>query len=159
VGTTDGYVFVCTAFIISLTDYCYFNRIIAANFSLSKQRSTIYTPFYEISTTTSNAGLEINFPDAPLDTRLKYQGKTTNGPVHASLHPAFEVFYKLLTTGREAPTVEHRPGIEDPTGKNRTRVVTGDRIDNEVSGKVLWGLYPRGEVALETTNGPITLVV
>jgi len=55
------------------------------------------------------------------------------------------------------PKVVDHPEIEDPNGENRRKIISYSAWNTEISGNILWGLIPNGDVVVETTNAPLVL--
>ncbi len=118
---------------------------------------------FGVRTYTTNSPIEVVYDDSPVDSVLKFDAVSTNSPVHASLHRAYEGTFALATTNGGA-LLDRLHDVEDPSGKGRERSLTKRSVGRtRVFGKVEWepsSDYNRaGSVDVATTNDMITLTV
>jgi hypothetical protein len=111
---------------------------------------------------TTNGPIEVVYDDSPVDSVLKFNAVSTNSPVRAFLHRAYEGTFALSTTNAHA-VLDFLRDVEDPSGQGRHRGLTGLDSGNHHSGKVRWGPFSdydrAGSVNIATTNDVITLTV
>ena len=112
---------------------------------------------------TTNSPIEVIYDDSPVDSVLKFNAVSTNSPVRAVLHRAYEGTFALSTTNAGAKLGNSRD-VEDPSGRGRERSLTKRSVgENYISGQVEWvpsGDSDRaGSVNIATTNGVISLTV
>lgn len=107
-----------------------------------------------VDTRTSNAPLNVEFADAPVDSVLHFSGKTSNSPAYTKLHPTYEGSFHVKSSIFR-PRVDVTPNVEDPKGKRRERKVTFSSVGNEVDGTVRWdgddSSEEKGSVELTTS--------
>ncbi|KAK2467427.1 hypothetical protein APHAL10511_000662 [Amanita phalloides] len=113
---------------------------------------------FEIVATTSNSPLRVRIREAPLDSKLSLNAKSSNSPVDVVLHPAFEGDFEVSTV-HFWPSVSVNSAARDPSGGGRVRDVQVSRNKNHVSGSVSWSDEGkgRGRVDVKTTNSPAVL--
>lgn len=98
-----------------------------------------------------------------MDSVLKFDAQSTNGPVHATLHCAFEGAFSLQTTNSEV-VLDRSRNVEDPSGRGRKRVLSTRSVSRQVVyGEVEW-LPSRsdsrtGSVDITTTNNLLKLSI
>lgn len=112
-------------------------------------------------THTTNSPIEVVYEDSPVDSLLKFSAASTNSPVHAVLHRAYEGTFTLSTSNARA-ILDYLAYAEDPSGQGRKRSLSGHDSGNHHSGRVEWvpsNHYDRGSVHIATTNNKITLTV
>jgi hypothetical protein len=111
---------------------------------------------------TTNSPIEVVYNDSPVDSFLQFNAVSTNSPVRAVLHGAYEGTFAISTTNAGA-VLDHLHDVEDPSGKGRQRTVTKRTVGKYISGKVEWvpssNYNQTGSVNLATTNDMITLIV
>lgn len=111
---------------------------------------------------TTNSPIEVVYDDSPVGSFLKFNAVSTNSPVRAVLHRAYEGTFALSTTNAGA-VLDRLRDVEDPSGHGRERSVTKRIVGNRISGRVDWvpsSYYDQaGSVNLATTNEMITLTV
>ena len=110
--------------------------------------------------------MNINFPTAPVDSKLTFVGKTENGKATISLNPAYDGAFKLQSA-LSIPQVDEYES-QDPSGKNRRHRVLARTEHhsrpsrNVVRGQVYWEEAveepkARGIVDIRTKNGKLVL--
>ncbi|KAL6300094.1 hypothetical protein BKA93DRAFT_741210 [Sparassis latifolia] len=111
---------------------------------------------------TSNGPLHLAYPTAPVDSRLLIDGRTSNGPVSATLHKTYEGSLSLSNSASPIPAVEFDSTVEDPAREGRTRNLQLHRINSGsviVEGQVVWEPASHqnrlGSTRLTTTNAPL----
>jgi len=111
---------------------------------------------------TTNSPIEVVYDDSPVDSVLKFNAVSTNSPLHAVLHRAYEGTFALATTNAGA-VLDRLRDVEDPSGRGRERSLTKRSVGSYILGEVEWvpsSDYNRaGSVNLATTNDVITLAV
>lgn len=94
---------------------------------------------FNVTTTTSNGPLAVDFPASPVDSKLTLSAKTSNSPAYVSLNPAYEGIFKLQTSPWFKAEVNVDKDVVDPSGKDRKRnVVIKDVVRGSLSGSVNW---------------------
>jgi hypothetical protein len=120
---------------------------------------------FDVTTGTSNARLDIEFPAAPPDSILKFSGKTSNAGVSVSFNPAYEGSFLLETSNIFKPQINQDRTVVDPSGRNRKRTLNIKQEGRKVvSGEVFWDdateqevSEAAGSVYMRTTNANIDL--
>lgn len=112
---------------------------------------------FDVTTKTSNSRLDVSFRDAPLDSTLNHRAATSNSPAEVTLHPTFEGHFSLDSSLFTPVVHEHR--VEDPSGKDRKRVIRYRNVRGFVDGDVSWvgNGEGKGKVAVKTSNARVTL--
>ncbi|KAF8959957.1 hypothetical protein BDZ97DRAFT_1761106 [Flammula alnicola] len=118
---------------------------------------------FDVSTTTTNSPVYVTFPDAPVDSNLLLEAKTTNSPAKVFLHPTYEGSFDLQTSSvfRSELNVHH--DVTDPSGKERKRDVQINTVGRgHTHGSVKWVEEDKkhesaGAVVIRTTNSPAVL--
>ncbi|KAI0067598.1 hypothetical protein BV25DRAFT_1794551 [Artomyces pyxidatus] len=119
---------------------------------------------FNVAARSTNSPVEVVTVDSPADSILHLAISTTNSPVRATLHPAYEGTFVLSTTNF-IPIVKQDEGVEDPTGRGRERNVQVKSVRNRVlNGEVTWIPSEHeggtaGSVSLRTTNSPAVLTL
>ena len=117
---------------------------------------------FSVCAHTTNSPIEVVYDDSPVDSFLKFNALSTNSPVRAVLHRAYEGAFAISTTNADA-VLDRLRDVEDPSGQGRGRGLTARSTKNHISGKVEWMPYSdykqAGSVNLATTNNMITLIV
>jgi hypothetical protein len=118
---------------------------------------------FSVRTHTTNSPIEVVYADSPVDSVLTFDAVSTNSPVHAVLHRAYEGTFALATTNAGA-VLDRLRDVEDPSGRGRERSLTKRFVGtNRIFGKVEWvpsSDYNRaGLVNIATTNDVVTLTV
>ncbi|KAF9047816.1 hypothetical protein BJ165DRAFT_1344818, partial [Panaeolus papilionaceus] len=114
---------------------------------------------FDVTASTTNSKLDVQFPVQPLDSVLRFKGTTTNGQARLSLNPAFEGKFEGHTTNAQG-SVEVDHSVSDPSGKNRKRNVSVVQTKNRnVYGSAYWSDNHdvEGTAFLKTSNGRLTL--
>ena len=105
--------------------------------------------------------MDIDFPAAPPDSRLKFSGKTSNARVGVSLNPAYEGSFLLETSNIFRPHINPDKSVVDPSGRNRKRLLNIKQEGKKfASGEVFWGDATEeeaGSVYIRTSNANIDL--
>jgi len=99
----------------------------------------------------------------PVDSVLNLDAVSTNSPVHAALHRAYEGRFVIATTNGGA-VLDRLRDFEDPSGQGRKRSPTKRSVGrSRILGKFEWvqsSDYNRvGSVNMATTNDVITLTI
>ena len=98
----------------------------------------------------------------PVDAHLTLKGHSSNGPVRAYVHEAFEGRYDIATSRWFQTKVEMRTTTSDPAGKGRARHGTSQGTRRgEAHGSIWWDQanQNKGHVELTTSNSPVSLVL
>jgi hypothetical protein len=116
---------------------------------------------FEAVTSTTNGQLNVDFPAAPVDSILKFVGKTSNAGVSVSLNPAYEGSF-LLKTSNAKPQINPDKNVVDPSGRNRKRSLDiKEKGKSAAFGKVFWDDdaidLKAGSVVIRTSNANIDL--
>ncbi|GJE91648.1 hypothetical protein PsYK624_077980 [Phanerochaete sordida] len=118
---------------------------------------------FAVDAQTSNGGVHLRVPEAPLDAALRLHAASAIGDVTAALPPAFEGAFALAQSF-PAPEVRWDARARDPAGAGRVRAVAyaPDR-NGVVVGKATWGEpgpgKVMGDVKLTTSIGNTKLVL
>ena len=120
---------------------------------------------FDVTTSTSNGRLDIGFPAAPPDSKLKFAGKTSNAGVSVSLNPAYEGSFLLQASNIFKPRINEDKNVVDPSGRNRKRSLHVKQARRKaVFGQVFWDDATEQEVSkaagsiyLRTSNAIIDL--
>lgn len=112
---------------------------------------------------TRNGSIKIVYDDSPVDSVLKFDAHTTNSPVHAMLHPAYEGTFCLRTT-LCGVVLDPLPDVEDPSGLGRKRRLSTHSVNKQVKcGGVKWSPSKSdgraGSVDIRTTENFIKLSI
>ena len=111
--------------------------------------------------------MDIEFPDAPPDSILKFGGETSNAGASVSVNPAYEGSFLLHTSSIFKPQINQDKDVVDPSGKNRKRSINIKQAGiNVVSGQVIWDdatekkvSKAAGSVYMHTSNADIDLTL
>ena len=141
----------------------YLPRLIEADISLSSKSSFGTGGTFGVHAHTTNGSIKIVYDDAPVDSVLKFDAHTTNSPVHAVLHPAYEGTFCLRTTLCEV-VLDPLRDIEDPSGLGRKRRLSTHSVNKQVEcGGVEWQPSKSdgqaGSVDIRTTDNLIKLSI
>jgi len=118
---------------------------------------------FDVTTTTSNSDLNIDFPASPVNSHLKVLARTSNGVANIYLNPAYEGKFSLATSSTFRTSVHEYKDVVDPSGKGRYRKLQYKKTGRgTVEGTVQWqGAKgegsPNGVVVVRTSNAPISL--
>lgn len=113
---------------------------------------------FDFVISTKNAPVDVSFSEAPVDSVLDVTVSTSNGGTDVHLHPTYEGSVSLVTTNG-ITAVHPTPNVEDPSGRERPRVVQWDhRFKLWWLGWVGWGEKKKyGDLTVRTSNGANTL--
>jgi len=119
---------------------------------------------FDVAATTSNGPIDIIYPSAPVNSTLTFSGHSSNSPVHATLHKAYEGSFDLATSFWAQPSVRYDDGAEDPSGAGRRRIVETSVVQKgHAAGRVYWegpgARKDAGSMKLSTSNAGISLVL
>jgi hypothetical protein len=110
---------------------------------------------------TTNGPIEVVYDDSPVDSVLKFNALSSNFPVGAFLHRAYEGTFALSSNAHSS--VDFLRDVEDPSGQGRQRRLTRLDRGRYRSGKVEWvpssGYDHAGSVNIATTNDLVVLTV
>ncbi|KAF8271095.1 hypothetical protein EI94DRAFT_1721330 [Lactarius quietus] len=142
------------------------NGHIKADVSLISNSSSGTGGAFGVCAHTTNGPIDVVYDDSPVDSFLKFNAVSTNSPVRAVLHRAYEGTFALSTTNARA-VLDRLPDTEDPSGQGRERSVTTRQssgpFGNYISGRVEWmpssDYDQAGSVNIATTNDKITLTL
>jgi len=129
------------------------NRDLSASISLLTNAPS--GGVYNVSTTTSNDRLMVDFPAALPGSRLRYRGKADSGSAFVSLNPAYEGYFAVRVPGNVLPHIFDGSDLEDLAGGKRSGQFFSSWVSirsRDVSGQILWGSIPHGDVILESTD-------
>ena len=112
---------------------------------------------------TTNGPINIVYDDSPVDSVLNFDAQSTNAPVHAVLHHAYEGTFSLQTTNSEV-VLDRLRNVEDPSGLGRRRRLSTQSVTKQlVYGEVEWSpsrsVGRAGSVDIKTTNSFIKLSI
>ncbi|KAG5641350.1 hypothetical protein DXG03_005456 [Asterophora parasitica] len=114
---------------------------------------------FKIGISTSNAPLDLNFSDAPVNSVLLLDAHTSVSRATVQLHKTFDGTFDI-SSSLKRPVVVWEGNPEDPAGEGRTRKVAVDVRGSTVSGSARWSgsdeLIP-GRVSVTTSLSPLTL--
>ena len=137
-------------------------RRIKADVSLISNSPSGTGGAFDVGAHTTNSPIEVVYDDSPVDSLLTFNAVSTNSPVRAVLHRAYEGRFTLSTTNAGA-FLDRLRDVEDPSGQGRGRGLTARDERNHISGRVEWvpsnDYNQAGSVNLATTNDKITLIV
>jgi len=140
------------------------NGPIKADVSLISNSSSGTGGTFSVCAHTTNSPIDVVYDHSPVDSFLKFNALSTNSPVRAVLHRAYEGTFALSTTNARA-VLDRLPDVEDPSGQGRERSVTtrSSSVGKYISGRVEWvpsSHYDQaGSVNIATTNDKITLTL
>lgn len=118
---------------------------------------------FDVTTTTSNSDLNIDFPASPVNSHLEVLARTSNGFANIYLNPAYEGRFSLATSSVFRTSVHEHKEVVDPSGRGRTRQLQYKQIGRgTLEGTVQWQgskseEKPKGVVVVRTSNSPISL--
>lgn len=120
---------------------------------------------FDVTTSTSNGPLDIEFPAAPPDSILNFGGKTSNAEASVSLNPAYEGSFFLHASNVFKPRINQDTTVVDPSGRNRKRSLNIEQGKKKkiVSGEVFWDdateqeVSKAGSVFVRTSNANLDL--
>jgi hypothetical protein len=113
---------------------------------------------FDVQTRSSNAPIDVEFDEQPVDSTLNGHFRTSNAPAVARLHAAYEGGF-TVSSSILRPNVEWHDE-EDPKGEGRHRSVDFRRSGSRnIHGSVAWSEEnkDKGSVILSTSNSPATL--
>lgn len=112
---------------------------------------------FKATVATSNSPIWLWVPTAPVDSVLDLGVGTSNGRVHAELHPTFEGAFHVQTSNDHAAVYAGNPA--DPAGRGRERHVEVRGSGREVQGSVKWDarMWRAGKVDVRTSNAKAEL--
>jgi len=111
---------------------------------------------FDVTTRTSNAHVQLSFPNAPIDSALNLHSRTSNSKSEIYLHPTYEGAFELTTSNSDS-IVRDDDDLQDPKGEARKHYVDIKTFSKKSSrGFIRWGPAPggenRGEVVSSTSN-------
>ena len=117
---------------------------------------------FDVGAWTSNGKVEINFVDQPVDSELSLTARTSNAPIAALLHPAYEGKFRIATSIFRPSVIDL--GSKDPSGQGRERslkVGEGHGYRGLVNGSTWWGEEKgtNSSVNLSSSNAKAWLVL
>lgn len=118
---------------------------------------------YRVDTRTSNGPATVAVTSAPANSLLNASTESSNAPVVFKAPAAFEGTFELLTSSFAARKVEDHQTAKDPLGKDRTRNLQFRNVNRAaVRGEVGWEPKHKkaknGQIALKSSNSPVTLI-
>nr|GAT51526.1 predicted protein [Mycena chlorophos] len=117
---------------------------------------------FPVKAQTSNHALALSFNELPIDATLSLDGKTSNSRANVSLPTTYEGKFSVVTSNAPADVQRRNKNEPDPKGAKRTRTLTFDSVSKtRTKGTVHWDKdnANRGDVAVRSSNGPVTLVL
>jgi hypothetical protein len=120
---------------------------------------------FDVTTTTSNSDLNIDFPASPVGSQLELLARTSNGLANIYLNPAYEGRFSLTTSSSFRNSVHEHKEVVDPSGRKRSRQIKYKKMRRgTLEGTVQWEgppgeRKPNGAVVVRTSNSPISLQV
>ncbi|KAF8270932.1 hypothetical protein EI94DRAFT_1569526 [Lactarius quietus] len=142
------------------------NGRIKADLSLISNSSSGTGGAFVVCAHTTNSPIDVVYDDSPVDSFLEFNAVSTNSPVRAVLHRAYEGTFVLSTTNARS-VLDRLRDVEDPSSQGRERSVTtrqsSGAVGNYISGRVEWvpssDYDQAGSLNIATTNDQITLTV
>ncbi|KAF8896712.1 hypothetical protein CPB85DRAFT_1229670, partial [Mucidula mucida] len=130
------------------------NAIIDTQITVVGQKS-------EITTRTSNGALFVKLLEAPIDSTLNLDARTSSSIADVLLPDTYEGSYALTTSNSPVQVRNEREStIKDPAGKGRKRSVVNRTSSKGTSaGNIFWDskAADRGTVKVRSSNGGVTL--
>ena len=116
---------------------------------------------FNVSTVTTNNPLFVVVTDAPVDSALFLEARTTNGQAHVHLHPTYEGSFDIETSSQYSGDINFLPAA-DPSGKEMGRVSWWQpRNTSHVYGSTSWSktgiMKNAGNVTVLTSNAAVVL--
>ncbi|KAI0314628.1 hypothetical protein OF83DRAFT_1063505 [Amylostereum chailletii] len=141
------------------------NAPLTAKLSLTSTSTSHTGGIFQINAHTSNKPLSVTHAVSPPDSVLDLHASTTNAPALVQLDGAYEGGFAVRTTNAKPALAKN--AASDPMGKGRRRVERVFQRAGVVQGAVAWvgegeeweDKDRKGEVAVESTNAPATLVL
>lgn len=139
----------------------YGRREIDAEISLASEAFT--GGDFEIDAHLNHGKLGLKFMDSPVDSVLRCLAETTVGDVQVELDSAFEGTYSL--ENRLGPKLVTQHDVEDPSGRDRRRVISVDKSLGRLQGEVKWveddgsSSDNEGTVVLKSLLSPVKIIV
>jgi len=139
------------------------NAPIEADISLTSKSSVGTGGTFGVHAHTTNGPINIVYDDSPVDSVLNFDAQSTNAPVHAVLHHAYEGTFSLQTVNSEV-VLDRLRNVEDPSGLGRRRRLSTQSVTKQlVYGEVEWSPSRSdgraGSVDIKTTNNLIKLSI
>jgi len=141
------------------------NAPIEADITLTSKSSPGTGGTFGVHARTTNGPVTIVYHDSPVDSVLNFGASSTNSPIHAVLHDAYEGKFSLLTTNANA-VLDHLRDVEDPSGLGRERRLLSHSVNKQghgMYGEVEWSPSRSdgraGSVDIKTTNKLIKLSI
>lgn len=105
---------------------------------------------------TAIGGVTLNFPHAPVDSKLELVAHTALAPVDVKVHKSYEGGFSVSTSMARSAVTHER--VRDPSGQGRERKVEFERqTPGSIQGSVSWGGKTKGFVDLSTTMSSAVL--
>ncbi|RXW25685.1 hypothetical protein EST38_g146 [Candolleomyces aberdarensis] len=119
---------------------------------------------FHITAETSRADIELDFNKAPVEHELNLSASTSLGRAQVTVPPEYDGpwIMEALFPFREVVDTRGEKVPEDPTGRNRSRVLWfNNRGAFEEDGAIVWnrGENRKGQIKLKSTLGRTTIVV
>ncbi|KAF5341679.1 hypothetical protein D9611_001192 [Ephemerocybe angulata] len=118
---------------------------------------------FNLIVSTTNAGVNLTFPQAPVESTMELWAVSSNGGVDVAMHPTYEGSFRLESYEGHQPEIRIGEGDQDPEEKGRTRTVrTTVWAKDRVLGETFWGeggekKDSRSLALLSTSTGPVVL--
>ncbi|THH26317.1 hypothetical protein EUX98_g7871 [Antrodiella citrinella] len=139
------------------------NSLIQSSISLISLTETSTGGSFDIAATTSNSPIDVVYPTIPVNSTLKFDGRSSNSPVRATLHTGYEGSFALATSMWNKPAIHFDRSAEDPSGAGRRRALETISLGYGAhNGHVYWGSGARknaGSVQLSTFNADVQLIL
>ena len=111
---------------------------------------------FDVTAHTSSAPLDLKFIEAPVDSQLRVNARTTCAPAHVILHDTYQGAFMLNTTLYE-PSLHWSEDAEDPAGRGRHRTVQWEAWKGKEgeSSKYGYAMWVGGGNTPEVTKGDV----
>ncbi|EKM52029.1 uncharacterized protein PHACADRAFT_187392 [Phanerochaete carnosa HHB-10118-sp] len=118
---------------------------------------------FEVKARTSNGGIALSFPEAPLDSVQHVEAQSSIGDATVQMHKTFEGTFSL-SQSFPAPVIQYDNRASDPAGTGRERNVGYQRDGSGAFvGRTTWGQPARGKgmgnVNVQTSIGNTKLIL
>ena len=135
---------------------CSSYRHINTTLSLRAEESVNGT--FDVTAHTSGAPLDLRFVEAPVDSQLRVNARTTRAPAHVILHDTYQGAFMLNTSLCE-PSLYWSEGAEDPAGRGRRRTVQWEEWKGKEGERSKYGyaMWVGGGNTPEVTKGDVRM--
>ena len=115
---------------------------------------------FNVSTTSSNNRVKVDYDTSPVDSTLTHTLHTSNGPATVNLHRAYEGAFSVESS-MVGPAIVDEDHAEDPSGRHRRRWIEIFEVTKtKITGGMYWGEKTpdaKGRVDMMTSNAPAKL--